>query len=56
MMELPKVFRSCLEAAAEADKLRAEGDNRPLEIKPLSNGQAVLREYKGEQNDNIRTD
>ncbi len=51
-IELPKVFGSTLEAANAADRLRAAGDQRPLEVLTLSNGQAVLREnLKGERYD-----
>ncbi len=46
MTELPKVYRSALEAYAAADQLRTEDDNRPLQVLPLSNGQAVLKEYE----------
>jgi len=51
-MDLPKVFGSTLEAAAAADHLRETGYDKPLEVMPLSNGQAVLREYQNNgQND-----
>ena len=52
-IELPKVFGSALEAANAADQLRAAGDQRPLEVLTLSNGQAVLRvNATGERYDN----
>lgn len=38
-----RVFRSVLEATVYADGLRSAGDTRPMQVVPMSNGQAALK-------------
>lgn len=44
---LPQWYRTVLEAAAAADRLREAGDDRPMEVVPLADGQAMLKYYEG---------
>lgn len=51
-----RVFRSALEAAVYADGLRSAGDTRPMQVVPMSNGQAALKytdEAAGMQTDEL---